>query len=748
MGFLHPAIAWAGVASVALPIIIHLLFRRRRVPVEWAAMELLREAVRRTNRRLRFEQWLVLLLRCLALLAAGLAIAVPVLDGGALSGEVRRLVIVVVDNGPTSALRVGEETELERMVDEVRRAVLEAGAATGGGSAGGARDRVGVVLAAGAPQLALAPTGDAGAIEQALARVEPSEMASDLRGALAFAAATIDTEKAAGRGAGELPRIVVASAFRRASVAEGAAAMAAREGAQRIEVLSLVPAQDVPADVRVARVDARPAPAGDAVLVRALVVREGPSLEAGQTFVRAVAQGMSQPPARAVMWEKGQAEATVDFQLVPAGLAADARRIGVTVSIDEDRLAPGNTAYTAVDVRRELEIGVVGRRVSLDASDLERVPASLWASRALSPGAGSGMRVRDIDPSACDARALLGLDAVVLARPDLVSPDACDALGAFARAGGVVIVTPAGESTAQSWGQAVFARLGVTVRVSAEAVDRDPPIRLAEEQAPSSMTSSLLASIGPELSALSAPIETRRTVECSGFARGEIVLANADGSPFVLAQAPRGDDGRVARGLVVVFAAAPELAWTNLPVKPLMVPLFQELVRAGIQMAAGDNEVAVGDVMVGEPNAVLRGAGGATLTVSPDGRSTEVVARAGLWQSDAGAIVAANLRGDSLALAPTAVDAVRALLAPMGDVRIREVDAASVQRDARGAGDWSFGLLVAALALLLVETVLGRVFSHASVRRTQPVEAAVAIVGRVRPRQQATVAAPVSGGRA
>jgi len=169
MGFLHPAIAWAGVASVALPIIIHLLFRRRRVPVEWAAMELLREAVRRTNRRLRFEQWLVLLLRCLALLAAGLAIAVPVLDGGALSGEVRRLVIVVVDNGPTSALRVGEESELERMVDEVRRAVLEAGAATGGGSAGGARDRVGVVLAAGAPQLALAPTGDAGAIEQALA---------------------------------------------------------------------------------------------------------------------------------------------------------------------------------------------------------------------------------------------------------------------------------------------------------------------------------------------------------------------------------------------------------------------------------------------------------------------------------------------------------------------------------------------------------------------------------------------------
>jgi hypothetical protein len=740
MGFLHPAIAWAGVASVALPIIIHLLFRRRRVAIEWAAMELLREAVRRTNRRLRFEQWIVLALRCLALLAAGLAIAVPVLDGGAAAGDVRRLVIVVVDDGPTSALRVGEESELARMVDEVRRMLIDDAT-----RAGTSRDRVGVVRAAGVPSLALAPTSDAGAIEQALARIEVSEMPSALAEAVALAQATIDAEKAAGRATGELPRIVVASAFRRASVAEGtvlAGAMPAaadaptdattRGVASRTEVVALVPAQDVPGDVRVARVDARPAPAGDAVIVRASVVREGPSLEAAQTFVRAAAEGMSQPPARAVMWEKGQAEATVDFQLVPAGLAEGVRRIGVTVTLDDDRLAIGNAAFAAVDVRRELEIGVVGRRVSLDASDLERVPASLWVSRALSPGVGSGMRVRDIDPAACDARALLGLDAVVLARPDLVSPDACEALGGFVRAGGVAVVLPTGESTAQSWGQAVFSRLSVPVRVSAEAVERDPPLRLAEEQVPSN----LLASIGPELAALAAPIESRRLVECSGFARGEIVLANADGSPLVLAQAPRGDDGRTARGLVIVFASAPELTWTNLPVKPLMVPLFQELVRAGIQLAAGRNEVLVGERMAGEPNALMQDARGGTLALAADGRSAEAVSRAGLWRSDAGAVVAANVRGASLALAPTAVDAVRAFLAPVGDVRVREIDAAERVAEVRGAADWSFALLVAALVLLLVEGVLARVFSHASVRRAQPVEAAVAIVGRVRARTQ------------
>ena len=756
MNFLHPAIAWAGLASVALPIVIHLLFRRRRVSVEWAAMELLREAVRRTNRRLKFEQWLVLALRCLTLLAAGLAIAVPVLDASTIGGEIRRLVVVVVDNGPASGLRGGAESELARVLDEVRAQLADRGA----------RDRVAVVLASTPVALALAPTADAAAIEQALARIETSQTPSELKDALALANATIGAEKASG----EIPRIVVASAFRQSSVRPGVELAAARAedasassdapseasggtpGAPRTEVIALVPAQDVPTDARVSRVEARPSPTGEAVLVRAVIAREGASLEAGQTFVRVAAAGMSTPAARAVMWEKGQSEATVDFQLVPAGLAEGTRRIGVAVTIEDDALAAGNAAFAAVDVRRDLEIGVIGRRTALDATDLERVPASLWVARALSPAVGSGMRVREIDPSSCDARALLGLDAVVLARPDLVAPAGCEALGRFALDGGVVIVLPAGESLAQSWGQAVFARLSVPVRIAAEAVDREPALRLAEEQQPSA----LLGAIGPEIAALVAPIESRRVAALSGFAKGEIVLANADGTPFIVAQAPRRDDGRAERGMVIAFAAAPELLWTNLPVKPLMVPLFQELARAGIQIAAGRNEVAVGEALVGEASAVMRGDGGATITLDEEGRSREVVRTAGVWRSDAGAVVAANLRPSSLVLAPNAEDVVRSALAPIGEVRFRAAaaDGGAPASAARASSDWSFGLLVAALALLLVEGVLSRAFSHASVRRSAPVGAAVAIVGRVQTRGAAPTPAAtastgaVSGGRA
>ena len=738
MSFLHPAIAWAGVAAVALPIIIHFLFRRRRVPVEWAAMELLREAVRRTNRRMKVEQWIVLALRCLAVLAAGLAIAVPVLDGAGLSGETRRLVMVVVDDGPASGLKTGAESELLRAIGEVRTMLGERAV----------RDRIGVVLASKPPRIALAPTTDAAAVEQALARIGPAETPSELKDALALAVSTIDGERAAGRSNGELPRIVVASPFRRSSLADGASLAVARveqPGVPRIEVLPLVPARDAASDVRVESVEARPAPMGDAVLVRAKLVREGASLEAGQTFVRVASVGVPPPPARAVMWEKGETDATVEFQLIPTGVAAGTRRIGVTVSLDDDALAAGNTGHASVDLKRELEIGIVGRRTSLDASDIERVPSSLWVARALSPAVGSGMRVREIDPSSVDDRALLGLDAVVIARPDLVSPAACESLGAFALAGGVVVVLPSGESLAQPWGQSVFGKLGVSMRVAAEAVEHAPALRLAEEQ-PSAL---VLAAIRPEMAQLVAPIESTRTVALSGYTQGEVVLANADGSAFAVAQSPRRDDGGIERGMVIAFCAAPELSWTNLPVKPLMVPLFQEVVRAGIQIAAGRSEVVVGERLRGDPQSSFRNERGLALAIGADGASSGIVEQGGLWRSDTGAIVAANLRPSSLMLAPNSSETVRTALGPIGDVRFRSAGEGEQADVPSTAGNWSFALLVATLVILLLEGVLSRIFSHASLRRASSSEASIATVGRVRAREQRSKTETAAfGGRA
>src|SRR5258708_10913632 len=73
--FITPWFFAAGAALVSIPIIIHILNRRRFKVVSWAAMEYLLHAMRKNRRRLKFEQWLLLATRCplLALLGAALA---------------------------------------------------------------------------------------------------------------------------------------------------------------------------------------------------------------------------------------------------------------------------------------------------------------------------------------------------------------------------------------------------------------------------------------------------------------------------------------------------------------------------------------------------------------------------------------------------------------------------------------------------------------------------------------------------
>src|SRR5438445_3605957 len=62
--FISPWFFAAGLVLMAVPIIIHLLNRRRFKVVQWAAMEYLLAAMRKNRRRLKFEQWLLLAVRC------------------------------------------------------------------------------------------------------------------------------------------------------------------------------------------------------------------------------------------------------------------------------------------------------------------------------------------------------------------------------------------------------------------------------------------------------------------------------------------------------------------------------------------------------------------------------------------------------------------------------------------------------------------------------------------------------------
>lgn len=97
MFFLQPGILW-GLLAVSVPIIIHLLNRRRHRTVKWAAMQFLLKATRESRGKKRLRHILILATRALAIAALVTAAALPVINQFiGLGGGKPDLVVLVLD---------------------------------------------------------------------------------------------------------------------------------------------------------------------------------------------------------------------------------------------------------------------------------------------------------------------------------------------------------------------------------------------------------------------------------------------------------------------------------------------------------------------------------------------------------------------------------------------------------------------------------------------------------------------------
>ena len=115
MSFLAPLML-AGGAAVSVPLVLHFFYKARYRPLPWAAMEFLRQSIEQTSRRLKFQEWILLALRCLCLLLLALAFARPTCSSLSAGGESVDAVLVF-DTSFSMAAQDGEKTRFERAKD-------------------------------------------------------------------------------------------------------------------------------------------------------------------------------------------------------------------------------------------------------------------------------------------------------------------------------------------------------------------------------------------------------------------------------------------------------------------------------------------------------------------------------------------------------------------------------------------------------------------------------------------------------
>ena len=107
ISFLNPALLF-GLLAAGLPVIVHLLGRRKARERPFAAIVFLFASEKRLAARRRLRNLLLLLARVALVVAVAIAIARPLIEGGIVAGAGQPVSVVVVLDATASMRAVAE----------------------------------------------------------------------------------------------------------------------------------------------------------------------------------------------------------------------------------------------------------------------------------------------------------------------------------------------------------------------------------------------------------------------------------------------------------------------------------------------------------------------------------------------------------------------------------------------------------------------------------------------------------------
>lgn len=600
-----------------MPVIIHLLLKRRQPPMAWGAMRFVLEAYRRTRRR-SIERWLLLAARVLLLLLAGLVLARPIIGrttpqatGDAAGG---RTLWIVLDNSILSGATAEGQSDLARSVASASALLDQLGPG----------DRAGLVLtgngpSASASESTLASSGqivpasiDLPAVRAALQRITPTDAAPDwsaalstIRGQIASERQDLSTNPAAPSTQGRVT-VLLASGLRAGSVASlrgsgggGPGVLPVIEGA---EVLALAPRVQRAANVSIRSLAAaRPVlltGQDDAAQTISITLARSGVVDGASTSTLAIyALDDAGRIARDVelgrtthTWAPGQREATVTVAVsaarpTPAPVAqaagSPAADLGVLVAeiLGDDALPADNRAALPLLTREVLRVGLIDGPSSVAPSTSVGTNAptiggtlrpAQWARLALRPSDSSPIEVTNIEPLAVDAGRLAGLDALWILSPDALDAGAWRRIAAWHRAGNLLIISPPAGLANHTWASAA-AGDGAQPMAAAMGLDLSLPLTatIAPDEQPWRLA---LAPSSPDdldrragLADLLAPIrgEMAELVRPVGLTR--LLAPDLDARPLTAEPAPAAP-AHAARVLLATTDGRPVVtAWRARP---------------------------------------------------------------------------------------------------------------------------------------------------------------------------------------
>lgn len=580
MGFLAPLML-IGVLGLAVPIAIHLIGRRRAKVVPFAALDFLLATKRRTARRFRLRERLLLLVRAVACAAIALALAKPYTSCARKGPRVTRgpqAAVLVIDDSFASGYLLDGSPWLRRATDEARRILTQLGPEA----------EVAIVRAAEAADHPSEMTRDHLRLRDQLLALAPSARPADTTRALARAAQLLASSSHARR------TVYLISLLARTGLraddppwgADGPALVTVDlrpDAMPNLAVTSLRVDPDPGAGSRGMAFDAEIASFGDAPAGVEL------SLAIGDRVV-----------ARGTLAVGPRERRTKRFL---ATLPPGARAIDASVSLSGDALPIDDRRWVRASLRDRVRVLLVDG----DPRTVRHDDELFYLEAALRPGdrEDSGTRVRSItaeelagiEPGAkgkAGAIELEEFDVVVLANVAALPPARAHVLAQWVNRGGGILVAPGDRVDPAAYDRSMLSLLPQSLRDpidttwGATAQDRDSrALRLVKWEAdhpifaPFSTTAPELANAKFHKIVLLGPTtDTADRKVLARFTNGAAALV----------------EGTIGAGRTILYTSTLDRDWNDLPIHPGFLPLMQQTVR---HLARKHAQVAAADHLVG-----------------------------------------------------------------------------------------------------------------------------------------------------
>jgi von Willebrand factor type A domain/Aerotolerance regulator N-terminal len=589
----------AGLGGAAIPIVIHLLNRRRTTVVDWGAMQFL-ELGRRARLKFRLSELLLLAGRMALLAIVALALARPfwivnqpaarAADGaGGMTffGGPRRDVVLVFDGSGSMGRQAGQTTARDQAIAWARRLIAKLGAG----------DSVAVLVAKDRVTPLVAPASfDMNKVAAALADLPRPRGASDLPIALAEALRLLE---APGNPAREVIILTDGqrSAWRPDEPARWALPREIHRGISRLS--------GVAPRMWVIRFGGNAGPAGpngsvgplefsDGLVTpdRPITITTTVSNNGSESMTRAAGLAIDGQPVPGTEQVVGPLPAGGKMPLsFNTSLAQPGSHV-VTVRLtgDDDALADDDESSRSIEVTAALPVLLIDGEPGVEP--LTGETDFLRAALAPSGADAVPVRARVVTVGAFGPGDLKGQRVAVLANVERLEPRLVTAIDRFIEAGAGVLIAP-GDKVDVGFNNATLYHDGagwVPTRIGATRGEADRRQTIAHPD-PRTFIGPALAALGqgesPPLAA--ADLFQYQVLEP---AKGAAVVARLDtGDPWIV-ERPFG------KGRVAMLAGPIDAEGGTLPVNPDYVPLVHELIYHLASASAGARSIYPGEPIV------------------------------------------------------------------------------------------------------------------------------------------------------